>query len=171
MSRKCFGLSGAATTPSELRTLVAALSVALLVSAALVSASARASSPVAGQSRIISLHETGRLHLTNKRGFVLNEVGTASGPIRGRIYIHLKIVSTNRVTAEVNIYPSDGSLTGYATAAYRVAGPTASFTGTMSIVRGTGAYRRAHGSGLGFTGTIARSNDAVTVSVTGKLST
>jgi hypothetical protein len=125
---------------------------------------------VAVVARTISLNESGRLHLTSKHGFTLNEEGSASGTIKGRIYLHLKIVATNRVTAEVNIYPRGGSLTGYATARYGVAGATASFSGSMSIVRGSGSYRRAHGSGLGFKGTIKRSNDDVVVYLTGKMS-
>jgi ABC-type glucose/galactose transport system permease subunit len=133
-------------------------------------ATASGAQPMARAARTIALNETGRLRLTSHRHLTLNEQGTASGTIRGTIYIHLKIVSTNRVTAEVNIYPSGGSLSGYATANYRVVGPTASFTGTMSITRGTGRYAHAHGSGLSFSGTIQRSNDAVTVRLTGQMS-
>jgi hypothetical protein len=129
-----------------------------------------ASAPVAVPARTISLNETAHLHLTSKHGFTLNEEGSAVGTIRGKIYLHLKIVSTNRVTAEVSIYPSGGSLTGYAAATYHVAGATASFSGSMSIARGTGRYRHARGSGLGFNGTIKRSTDAVTVYLTGKMS-
>jgi hypothetical protein len=40
----------------------------------------------------------------------------------------------------------------------------------MSISRGTGTYAQAHGSGLSFSGTIQRSNDAVTVHVSGRVS-
>ncbi len=118
-----------------------------------------------------SLSDSGHLRLTSKHKFTLNEQGSASGTISGTIYIHLNIVSTNRVTAEVNIYPAGGSLTGEASASYRPAGAVATFAGTMSIVRGTGRYHGAHGSGLSFTGTVQRINDAVTVHVSGRLST
>jgi hypothetical protein len=123
----------------------------------------------AATARTIYLNDSGRLHLTSHHGFTLNEQGTASGTIRGAIYIHLHITSTNHVTAEVNVYPSNGSLKGYASAGYRSVGATATFSGTMTVARGSGAYRHAHGSGLSFTGTIARSNDAVTVHVSGRL--
>jgi hypothetical protein len=126
--------------------------------------------PAARPARIVQLRDSGRLHLTSHHRFTLNEVGTATGTIRGPLYIHLHIVSTNRVTAEVNVYPDNGSLTGSASATYRSRGPTASFSGTMNVVRGTGTYRHARGAGLSFTGTIARSNDAVTVTVSGRLS-
>jgi hypothetical protein len=43
----------------------------------------------------------------------------------------------------------------------------------MTVARGTGVYRHergaGRGAGLSFTGTIARSNDAVTVHVGGRL--
>ncbi|HLM86586.1 MAG TPA: hypothetical protein VK272_10415 [Solirubrobacteraceae bacterium] len=119
----------------------------------------------------LMLSDTGHLHRTSHHGFTLNEEGSASGTVSGKIYIHLNIVSTNRVTAEINIYPSGSSITGYATAGYRPSGAVASFTGTMTIERGTGRYKGAHGSGLSFTGTVARSNDAVTVHVSGRMST
>ncbi|HEY7933273.1 MAG TPA: hypothetical protein VID48_05550 [Solirubrobacteraceae bacterium] len=60
-------------------------------------------------------------------------------------------------------------MTGVASGSYRNNGSTASFKGTMSIVRGTGKYKHARGSGLSFSGTVKRSNDAVTVHVSGKL--
>ncbi|HEV2973491.1 MAG TPA: autotransporter [Solirubrobacteraceae bacterium] len=147
-------------------TLVA---VALTLSApAPLAASARASA--AHAARTILLNETGRLHLTSHRGFTLNEQGVASGTISGTIYIHLNVVSTNRVTAEVSIYPSGGSLTGRASASYRPAGGVASFNGTLEIARGSGRYGHAKGSGLSFSGTVQRSNDAVTVHVGGRIS-
>jgi hypothetical protein len=148
--------------------LVAAAATLLVV---LAFAGATVSHAAAARSaRTFSLNETGHLHLTSHRGFTLNEKGSASGTISGTIYIHLKVVSTNRVTAEVNIYPSGSSLTGYATASYHPAGAAATFNGTMSVVRGTGRYSRAHGFGLSFTGTVQRSNDAVAVHVSGRMS-
>jgi hypothetical protein len=129
-----------------------------------------AAGPVGTAARTLNLSETGHLHLTSHHSFTLNEQGSASGTISGTIYIHLNVVSTNRVTAEVNIYPSSGSLTGYANASYHPSGGVATFNGTMSIARGTGRYSHARGSGLSFTGTIHRSNDAVTVHVNGRMS-
>ncbi len=117
------------------------------------------------------MNETGRLHLTSHHSFTLNEQGSASGTISGTIYIHLTVVSTNRVTAEVSIYPHGGSLTGYASASYRPSGAVATFTGTMSVTRGSGSYDHARGTALIFSGSIQRTNDAVTVHVTGRLST
>jgi hypothetical protein len=139
--------------------------VALCVLAPAASQARRASA-----ARTLYLSESGRLHLTSHHGFTLNEQGSASGTIHGAIYIHLTVSSTNQVSAEVNIYPHGGSLTGYATASYHVHGATASFNGSMRVVRGTGSYSHAHGSGLGFSGTIQRTSDAVGVYLSGRMS-
>ncbi len=140
---------------------------AFFVAASVCSPAARAAS--AHTARTFSLSDIGHLHLTSHHSFTLNEQGSASGTISGTIYIHLNVVSTNRVTAEVNIYPSGGSLTGYANASYHPSGSVATFNGTMYLARGSGRYRHARGSGLSFTGTIQRSNDAVTVHVNGRM--
>jgi len=149
--------------------LVGVVYLAALAGLLAVTASSDAQ-PLARAARTISLNDSGRLHLTSHHGFTLNEQGTASGTIHGTIYIHLNVSSTNHVTAEVNIYPSGGSLTGNASAAYHVHGSVASFNGTMNVARGSGTYSDAHASGLSFTGTIQRSNDAVGVQVSGRLS-
>jgi len=130
-----------------------------------------AASPLSVSARTISLDLIGRLHLKSKHGFTLNEQGSVSGTIAGTIYVHLKAVSTSRVTAEVNIYPSGGSLSATGSARYRRAGTTATFSGSMSINRGTGRYSHVRSSNLSFSGTIYESkNDAITVHVTGTVS-
>jgi hypothetical protein len=142
----------------------------LLLAALFLAAPAHGAGSRARASRTFSLSDTAHLHLTSKHKFTLNEQGYASGTISGTIYIHLNIVSVNRVTAEVNLYPSGGSITSYASASYHPAGSVATFNGSMYIARGTGRYSHAHGSGLSFTGTIKRENDAVTVHVNGRMS-
>lgn len=140
--------------------------VAMILCAVALIAAAVTSTALA---RTISLNESGTLHRTSHHGITINEMGSASGTITGSIYIHLSVSSTNRVSAEINIYPHNGSITGYANASYRTQGATASFSGTMSINRGTGTYNHAHGSGLKFSGTINRSNDAVKVHLSGPM--
>jgi hypothetical protein len=146
----------------------AALLVGLCATFAGATASAQ---PAARPARTISISDSANLHLTSHHGFTLNEEGKATGTISGRIYIHLTVTSTNHVSAEVNIYPSGGSLTGVASAGYHPSGSVASFNGTMRIARGSGRYSHASGSGLSFTGTVRRTNDAVTVHVSGRIST
>lgn len=151
--------------------IASGLSAGLLAAVGVLGATgASAGSPSATAAGTVNLNESGSLHLTSHHGLTLNEQGTASGTIHGSIYIHLNVSSTNRVTAEVSIYPHGGSLTGYGSANYRVVGSTATFSGTLSITRGTGSYSRARASGLKFTGTIARRTDAVTVHLSGRLS-
>jgi hypothetical protein len=129
-----------------------------------------AARPAALAARALSLKESGNLHLTSKQGFTLNEQGPASGTVGGTIYVHLKILSSTRVSAEINMYPPGGSITCVGSASYKRQGSSANFSGSLSIERGTGSYAHAHGSGLSFNGTIQRSNDAVTVHVGGTAS-
>jgi hypothetical protein len=124
----------------------------------------------ARSARTISLNESAQLHLTSRHGFTLNEQGSASGSVSGTMYVHLTIVSTTRVVAEVNFYPRGGSISGKATASYRRGSSTASFAGTLSIAHGTGSYAHASGSGLSFSGTIRRSDEAIGVQVHGTAS-
>lgn len=153
------------------RLLAVATTVSLATSwicGALAANASPAHIPTAHSAKTISLDESGSLHLTSKNGFTLNERGAASGTVSGTIYVHLNIVSSNRVTAELSIYPHGGSLTAQGSASYHKESTLARFSGTISIERGTGSYAQAHGSGLSFTGTIQRSNDAVTVHVAGR---
>ncbi len=151
------------------RSLLLALGLAA-TSAAMFGPTAAAVSPTtprASAARTISLHETGRLHLLNKHGFTLNEQGPASGTAPGTLYVRLKIVSTSHVTAEVSFSPHGGTISGTASASYHRGHSSASFSGFLTITRGSGTYAHAHGSHLSFTGTIQRSNDAITTSVSG----
>ncbi len=154
-----------------MRLLTVATTVSLAASwasATLAASASPARAAVASGARVISLNENGNLQLTSKNGFTLNERGLASGTVRGTIYVHLSIVSSSHVTAELNIYPHGGSLTAQGSASYHKESALARFSGTMSIERGSGSYAQAHGSNLSFSGTIQRSNDAVTVHVAGR---
>jgi hypothetical protein len=132
---------------------------------------AGASGSTAAASRTISLNDTAHLHKTSSRGLNLYESGQASGSLGGTLSLHLDVVSTNRVTAALTVSPRGGTMTGSASGSFRNNGPTASFSGTLNITGGTGSYAHAHGSGLSFSGTVQRSNDAVTVHVSGHIST
>jgi hypothetical protein len=157
-------------TRGLIRLLAVAATVSLAASWAsgtLAPSASQARAAVASGARVLSLNENGSLHLTSKHDFTLNEKGLASGTVKGTIYVHLSIVSSSRVTAELNIYPNGGSITAYGRANYHKERTSARFSGSISIERGTGNYAHAHGSGLSFSGTIQRSNDAVTVHVAG----
>ncbi|HST56197.1 MAG TPA: hypothetical protein VLJ42_09955 [Solirubrobacteraceae bacterium] len=130
---------------------------------------ARTVPPRAFSAKTTTLHESGHLRLTSRHGFTLNERGAASGTISGTIYVHLTITSTSRVSADVSIRRSNGSISGSGTASYHRGATFATFSGSLSISSGSGRYRHAHGSGLSFSGTIRRSDYAISVQVSGKL--
>jgi hypothetical protein len=132
---------------------------------------AGAASPHARAARSLNLSDTAKLHLANKHGVELKEQGTAKGTLGGPLYLQLKVTSTRSVSVKVQVYPTKGgSISGSAKASYRVAGSTATFSGTLVITKGSGIYSKAKASALSFSGTIQRSNDAVTVRVSGKMS-
>ncbi|HSZ68876.1 MAG TPA: hypothetical protein VK756_00800 [Solirubrobacteraceae bacterium] len=146
-------------------TLVATGACALALT--LGAAGAGAAGARAGAASTVSLNDTAHLHKTSSHGFNLYESGSASGSLGGSISLHLDVVSTNRVTAQITVYPHGGSVNATASGSYRNNGSTASFAGTLNVTGGSGSYRGAHGSGLSFSGTVQRSNDAVTVRVSG----
>jgi hypothetical protein len=157
--------------------MAAALSLGALMAVPSLGSASRApigrppSVPSATVAKTTSLNETGHLRLTSKHNFTLNERGSATGTIKGTIYVHLTAVSSTRVTVQVSIYPRGGSVSGSGTGSYRRKGSTAQFAGSMSFTRGTGKYAHVHGSGLSFSGTIEEANhDAITVHVNGKVS-
>lgn len=142
----------------------------LAAAAALAAGSAGAAGPAAHAATSVNLKESGALHLSNKHGIELKEQGSAKGTLSGPIYIQLRVNSTRSVTAQVQVYPKGGSLSGSASASYHVSGGFASFSGRLNINKGSGRYSKANGKGLSFTGTIKRSNDEVSVHVSGRLS-
>jgi hypothetical protein len=155
------------------RTRISTAAVALgavATAAAFGTAGAGAAAPPAIAARTLSLNDSASLHLENKHGLVLKEGGTAKGSLGGPLYLQLDVNSTRSVTALVQVYPKGGSVSGSAKANYHVAGSTASFSGTMTITKGSGTYSKAKASALSFSGTIQRSNDAVTVHVSGNMS-
>ncbi len=148
----------------------AALAVGAAATAAALAPGLAGARTRAHAARVLNISENANLHLNNKHGIVLKESGTAKGTLSGPLYLQLEVTSTRSVKATVQVYPGGGSIKGSASASYRVNGATASFTGRLNITGGGGKYSKAKGSGLSFSGTIKRSNDAVTVHVSGKMS-
>lgn len=156
--------------PAKVKRPPARAGARLASTATATAAGARAPAPRARSARTVSLNETGNLHLTSKRGFTLNEQGSATGTLSGTIHVRLTIVSSKRVKAEVSISRNGGSISGEATASYHRSNGSASFSGSLSVSSGTGSYAHAHGSGLSFDGTIQNSNDAIAVRLGGSIS-
>lgn len=158
-------------TSARLRISSAALALGAVATAVVFgTGAAGAASPRATAARSTNLNDSAKLHLQNKHGLVLKEAGNAKGSLGGPLYLQLNVTSTRSVTAQVQVYPNGGSISGNAKASYRVAGSTATFSGTLAITKGSGNYSKAKASALSFSGTIQRSNDAVTVHVSGKMS-
>jgi hypothetical protein len=149
---------------------IATVACGALVAAGPLGAAGATTARRARAARTIDLDEAGQLHLLSKHGFTLNERGTTTGTIRGPISVRLTIVSTSRVSAEVTFSPNGGSISGSGTGSYHKGETAASFAGSLSIVHSSGSYAHAQGSGLSFSGTIARSNDAIAVHVSGRFS-
>jgi hypothetical protein len=148
----------------------AALALGVAATAVVVgTGAAGAAQPRATAARTLHLDDSASLHLENKHGLVLKEGGVAKGSLGGTLYLQLDVTSTRSVTAQVQVYPKGGSISGNAKASYNVAGSTASFSGTLTITKGSGTYSKAKASALSFSGTIKRSNDAVTVHVSGNM--
>jgi hypothetical protein len=143
---------------------------AVATAAAFATAGAGAAGPHATAARTLDLNDSASLHLENKHGLVLKEGGNAKGNLGGPLYLQLDVTSTRSVTAQVQVYPKGGSVGGDAKASYHVAGSTATFSGTMTVTKGSGTYSKAKASALSFSGTIQRSDDAVTVHVSGNMS-
>jgi hypothetical protein len=154
---------------ARISTVALALGAAA-TAAAFGTAGAGATAPHATASRTISLNDSASLRKQNSHELELKEEGTAKGTLGGPLYLQLNVNGTRSVTAQVQVYPKGGSIGGNASASYHVAGATASFSGTLTITKGSGTYSKAKGSGLSFSGTIQRSNDAVTVHVSGNMS-
>jgi hypothetical protein len=156
---------------ARLRISSAALALGAVATAVTLGAGAAgAASPNATAARTLTLNDSASLHLQNKHGVELKESGAAKGTLAGTLYLQLKVTSTRSVSAKVQVYPKGGSISGSAKASYRVAGSTATFSGTLAITKGSGTYSKAKASALSFSGTIKRSNDAVTVRVSGPMS-
>ena len=119
---------------------------------------AGAASPHARAARSLNLNDSAKLHLANHKGITLKEQGTAKGTLGGPLYLQLKVTSTRSVSAEIQVYPNGGSISGIAKASYHVAGSTASFSGTMVVTKGSGTYSKAKASALSFSGTIRRTS-------------
>jgi len=154
---------------TSISTAALALGVAA-TAAAFATAGAGAAAPHATAARTLDLNDSANLHKQNGHELQLKEEGTAKGTLGGPLYLQLNVNGTRSVTAQVQVYPKGGSVSGAAKASYHVAGSTATFSGTMAITKGSGTYSKAKASALSFSGTIQRSNDAVTVHVSGNMS-
>lgn len=118
--------------------------------------------------RSLSVVDTVRLTLVRKNGSTLYERGTATGTLPGTVTARFT-TSLTKVTGTVTFHPySGGTITmtavGYPQSTSRVT----PLTGNLAVLRGTGKYARALGSGT-FSGTANRRSWSVTVNARANL--
>lgn len=146
--------------------LIVALAVALGASAA------RSNGSPAGRlARVVRLEEHGRLKIYSERGATLIERGTAYGTYTATMVADLTIRSKS-VTAVVTIYPRGGSITGSASATYRIVRNLGYFGGTLNLDHGAGRYSHVaevNHKPLGISGIINRYTLEVEVKASGEV--
>lgn len=159
--------------PAKLRLLAVGLATAIafasLAGAAQAPQAAAQGGPVARAAKAVNLVETANLKLRSEGESTLNERGYARGTFNATLVAKMNL-SANHVTATFTIYPKGGSITGRASAIFKVQNSTCYYGGTLNIVHGTGAFRHASGSGIGISGTINRLTFALTVKAHGRMS-
>ncbi len=119
-------------------------------------------------ARILRVTDTAHMHRVRCSCDEILEEGQARGSLPGavRAYVTVGAPIVFRFTITVR---DVGSLTGQGSGKPRGDPGEPSFSGTMTVARGTGRYRSAHGTG-GFYGTINRGSYAAVMQTTGTLS-
>jgi hypothetical protein len=100
-------------------------------------------------------------------GATLFEEGSATGGLPGRLRAQLVVGST--FTGVFAIYAHDGQIDGHGSATPHGAGRYQSFSGSITVNDGSGAYSHVHGR-TGLYGTFDRRTYAVVLETTGTLS-
>jgi hypothetical protein len=136
---------------------------------ALALSSLLASSAIA--ARAIYVRDEGRLHYTGSSGSLLQEEGTATGTLPGKLRVRFVYTGTSlTVAAQFTITGSGWSLIGHGTGTLSDPNsPSPSFRGRMSITGGTGRYAHAHATGELFGVFYRRHHYALTVQTVGEL--
>lgn len=119
-------------------------------------------------ARTLRAVDTAHLHRTHCSCNEILEEGVAKGALPGtvRAYVTVGAPIIFRFTITVR---GGGTISGEGSGKPRGNPAEPSFAGTMTVTRGTGRYRHAHGKG-GFYGTLNRSTYAAVMQTTGTLS-
>jgi hypothetical protein len=115
----------------------------------------------AHQARVVSVNDTGYLHLLHASGEILSEEGEVTGTLPGIAKVRLDIGTTIRATFTIEP-KGGGSISGTGRATPTTSTRYTSFSGSLKVTRGTGRYAHAHGSGKLY-GKIERVHDHLTV--------
>lgn len=120
-------------------------------------------------ARLLTVTDAAHLTLVSANGNTLVEKGSASGTMPGTVEVSLTL-SGHTATSTFTIRTRGGTISGRGVGKLKTGvGGYDSFGGSVTVVRGSGRFRRAHGT-AGLYGSIYRVTDALSVQVTGKLS-
>lgn len=119
-------------------------------------------------ARTLRVKDSAKLHLLSADGNTLVEQGRATGNLPGTVKVTLTLRS-HTATSTFTLDVKGGSISGSGAGGLK-AGRQGhdSFGGKLTVRRGSGRYRGAHGVG-GLYGSVYRVNDAMSVQVTGTL--
>jgi hypothetical protein len=141
------------------------ISGAALMSAA---ASSAARDPATGHTaRSLNGTATAHLHLLRPNGRQLYEEGPVTGALPGSMRAVLD--TGNTLTGSFTIHTHGGSIEGRGRATPHGLGRYQSFSGTITLIGGTGRYSHAHGT-AGLYGTFDRRTYALIIQTTGRFS-
>jgi hypothetical protein len=146
--------------------------ITLTVCCALVAlgAGGSATGDAASDARVahaLRVTDTAHMHRVTCACDEILEEGRAQGSLSGsvRAYVNVGAPIVFRFTITVR---GVGSISGQGSGKPKGNPAEPSFSGTMTVTRGTGRFRNAHGKG-GFYGTINRATDAAVMQTTGTL--
>lgn len=145
-----------------------AMMLAILASGLTLQTSTAAGHRMASEASKVYLVENAQLRVAhnNEDESTIGERGQATGTFNATVTAALTLVPSH-VTATFTIYPDGGSISGIARANYIVKNSIGYFGGTFMITHGTGTYKHASGTDVGFSGTINRQNFNMSIKVHG----
>lgn len=148
-----------------MRTLIGFGAVLALVASS--PASTGLAAPRARVARTLRVVDTAQMHRVRCSCNEILEEGQARGSLPGSVrgYVTVGAPIVFRFTITVR---GIGTLSGAGSGKPKGNPAEPSFSGTMTVTRGTGRYRHAHGTG-GFYGTINRATYAAVMQTTGTL--
>jgi hypothetical protein len=115
-----------------------------------------------------SIEEVASLTLVRREGLTFFQEGRVRGTLNGTMALQAQLAGEG-VTATFTVTLPDGSLEGEGEARVKLGGKFVDFTGTASIVKGTGAYAGVTAKGLTFSGITAADGSTATMRLAGHL--
>ncbi|MGH2903682.1 MAG: hypothetical protein ACRDK7_08885 [Solirubrobacteraceae bacterium] len=120
-------------------------------------------------TRILNVHDEGRLRFVTSYGSELIDEGPTTGSVPGRVKVHFIYNGDPNVRAKFTIYAHGGSISGRGKA--KLSSPTSpkpSFHGSFAVIGGSGRYAHVTGAGQLY-GVFTRRGYGLVVQTIGKL--